>query len=108
MKNAGWGRIVNVGSSTTIEVVPYLALSNVHRMAAIGYFKSLAREVAADGITVNTVATGRIATDRLADLGGSLDEAERMAREQIPAKRLGTPASTATWSRSWPRSARRT
>ena len=36
-------------------------------MAAIGYFKTLAREVAGDGITVNTVATGKIATDRLGE-----------------------------------------
>ena len=95
MRSRGWGRIVNVGSTSTIEVVPHLALSNVHRMAAIGYFKSLAREVAGDGITVNTVATGRIATDRLADLSGSLQAAEEMAREHVPARRLGTPAEYA-------------
>ena len=92
MRSRGWGRIVNVGSSSTIEAIPHLALSNVHRMAAIGYFKTLAREVAGDGITVNTVATGKIATDRLADLTGSLEAAEEMAREQVPAGRLGSPA----------------
>jgi 3-oxoacyl-[acyl-carrier protein] reductase len=92
MRSAGWGRIVNVGSSSTIEVIPHLGLSNAHRLAAIGYLKTLAREVAGDGITVNTVATGKIATDRLADLSGSLEAAEEMAREQVPAGRLGTPA----------------
>jgi 3-oxoacyl-[acyl-carrier protein] reductase len=92
MRSGGWGRIVNVGSSSTIEAIPYLGLSNVHRMAAIGYFKTLAREVAGEGITVNTVATGKIATDRLADLSGSLEAAEAAAREQVPARRLGTPA----------------
>jgi 3-oxoacyl-[acyl-carrier protein] reductase len=91
MRERGWGRIVNVGSSSTIEAIPHLGLSNVHRLAAIGYFKTLAREVARDGITVNTVATGKIATDRLADLSGSLEAAEEMAREQVPAGRLGTP-----------------
>jgi 3-oxoacyl-[acyl-carrier protein] reductase len=91
MRSRGWGRIVNVGSSSTIESIPHLSLSNVHRLAAIGYFKTLAREVARDGITVNTVATGKIATDRLADLSGSLEAAEEMAREQVPAGRLGTP-----------------
>ena len=91
MREAGWGRIVNVGSSSTIEAIPHLALSNVHRMAAIGYFKTLAREVAGDGITVNTVATGKIATDRQADASGSLEAAEKLAREQVPAGRLGTP-----------------
>jgi 3-oxoacyl-[acyl-carrier protein] reductase len=92
MRSAGWGRIVNVGSSSTIEVIPHLGLSNAHRLAAIGYLKTLAREVAGDGITVNTVATGKIATDRLADLSGSLEAAEEAAREQVPAGRLGTPA----------------
>jgi 3-oxoacyl-[acyl-carrier protein] reductase len=92
MRSAGWGRIVNVGSSSTIEAIPHLGLSNAHRLAAIGYLKTLAREVAGDGITVNTVATGKIATDRLADLSGSLEAAEEMAREQVPAGRLGTPA----------------
>ncbi|MDQ3730076.1 MAG: SDR family oxidoreductase [Actinomycetota bacterium] len=91
MRERGWGRIVNVGSSSTIEAIPHLALSNVHRMAAIGYFKTLAREVAGDGVTVNTVATGKIATDRLAKLSGSMDAAREMASEQVPAGRLGTP-----------------
>lgn len=92
MLDVGWGRIVNVGSSSTIEAIPHLALSNTHRMAAIGYFKSLAREVAGAGVTVNTVATGKIATDRLAELSGSREAAAEMARDQVPAGRLGTPA----------------
>jgi 3-oxoacyl-[acyl-carrier protein] reductase len=91
MRERGWGRIVNVGSSSTIEVIPHLALSNTHRMAAIGYFKTLAREVAGDGVTVNTVATGKFATDRLADNTGSLDAAREMAKRDVPAGRLGTP-----------------
>ena len=92
MRTRGWGRIVNVGSSSTIEVLPNLALSNIHRQAAIGYFKTLAREVAGDGVTVNTVATGKIATDRQVEHSGSIEAAEAMAREQVPAGRLGTPA----------------
>lgn len=91
MRSRGWGRIVNVGSSSTIEVIPHLGLSNVHRLAAIGYFKTLAREVASEGITVNTVATGKIATERAAAMAGSLEAAEELAREQVPAGRLGTP-----------------
>lgn len=91
MRERGWGRIVNVGSSSTEEVIPHLALSNVHRMAAVGYFKTLAREVAADGVTVNTVATGKFATERAADNAGSLEAAAAAAREQVPAGRLGTP-----------------
>jgi 3-oxoacyl-[acyl-carrier protein] reductase len=91
MRERGWGRIVNVGSSSTVEVIPHLALSNTHRMAAIGYLKTLAREVAGDGVTINTVATGKIATDRLADNSGSLEAAREMAKKDVPAGRLGTP-----------------
>jgi 3-oxoacyl-[acyl-carrier protein] reductase len=91
MRERGWGRIVNVGSSSTREPIPGLNLSNSHRMAAVGFLKTLAREVAADGITVNTVATGRFATERLADSAGSLDAAEEAARGEIPAGRLGRP-----------------
>lgn len=91
MRERGWGRIVNVGSTSTREPIPGLNLSNAHRMAAVGFLETLAREVAADGVTVNTVATGRFATDRLADAAGSLDAAEAAAREEVPAGRLGRP-----------------
>jgi 3-oxoacyl-[acyl-carrier protein] reductase len=91
MSERGWGRIVNVGSSSTREPIPGLNLSNSHRMAAVGFLKTLSREVAADGITVNTVATGRFATERLADAGGSLEAAEEAARNEVPAGRLGRP-----------------
>ncbi len=91
MRERGWGRIVNVGSSSTREPIPGLNLSNAHRMAAVGFLKTLSREVAADGITVNTVATGRFATERLADASGSLDGAEQAAQQEVPAARLGRP-----------------
>jgi 3-oxoacyl-[acyl-carrier protein] reductase len=91
MRERGWGRIVNVGSSSVREPIPHLTLSNAHRMAAIGFFKTLAGEVAADGITVNTIATGRFATDRLASNWGSWEEMEQHAAEGVPAGRLGQP-----------------
>jgi 3-oxoacyl-[acyl-carrier protein] reductase len=91
MRERGWGRIVNVGSTSTEEPIPGLNLSNAHRMAAVGFLKTLATEVAADGITVNTVATGRFATDRLKENYGSLEAAEEAVRDQVPARRLGTP-----------------
>ncbi len=91
MRERGWGRIVNVASTSIVEPIPGLALSNANRMAARGLLETLAREVAADGVTVNTVATGRFATDRLADNHGSLEAAEARAREDVPAARLGTP-----------------
>jgi 3-oxoacyl-[acyl-carrier protein] reductase len=91
MRERGWGRVVNVGSTSTREPIPGLNLSNAHRMAAVGFLKTLSREVAGDGITVNTVATGRFATDRLADHTGSLEAAEEAARSEVPAGRLGRP-----------------
>jgi 3-oxoacyl-[acyl-carrier protein] reductase len=92
MQDRGWGRIVNVGSSSTREPIPGLNLSNSHRMAAVGFLKTLSREVAADGITVNTVATGRFATERLASNYGSMEAAEAAAQRDVPARRLGRPA----------------
>jgi 3-oxoacyl-[acyl-carrier protein] reductase len=91
MRERGWGRIVNVGSTSTREPIAGLNLSNSHRMAAVGFLKTLSREVAGDGITVNTVSTGRFATDRLKDMGGSLGHAEEAARTEVPAGRLGQP-----------------
>jgi 3-oxoacyl-[acyl-carrier protein] reductase len=91
MRKRGWGRIVNVTSSSTIEPLPGLMLSNSHRMAAVGAFKTLANELARDGILVNSVAPGRIATDRIARIYGKppeeiLDEPQ----PDVPAGRLGT------------------
>ncbi len=91
MRERRWGRIVNVSSSSIREPIPSLTLSNANRLAALGLLETLADEVAGEGITVNTVATGMIATERLADIHGSLDRAEAAARERVPAGRLGTP-----------------
>jgi 3-oxoacyl-[acyl-carrier protein] reductase len=91
MRERSWGRIVNVSSSSIREPIPGLTLSNANRMAALGLLETLADEVAADGVTVNTVATGTFATDRAADRHGSLDAAQAAAEETVPAKRLGDP-----------------
>jgi 3-oxoacyl-[acyl-carrier protein] reductase len=90
MRERGFGRIVNVSSSAAREPIAVLMLSNTHRAAALAAFKTLAKQLAGDGITLNTLLTGRIGTDRLADNSGSLDAAEAAAREQVPAGRLGT------------------
>lgn len=95
MRAAGWGRILNVSGTTVIEPSPPLVLSTVHRAGAHGLWKTLASQVATDGVTVNTIVPGRIATDRLGELFGSLDTAEAVAREQVPAARLGTVAEIA-------------
>jgi 3-oxoacyl-[acyl-carrier protein] reductase len=91
MRERAWGRIVNVSSSSIREPIPHLTLSNANRLAALGLLETLADEVASDGITVNTVATGMFATDRLADPEGSLKGAEDAAKQRVPAKRLGHP-----------------
>jgi 3-oxoacyl-[acyl-carrier protein] reductase len=92
MRERGWGRIVSVASSSIREPIPGLALSNSNRMATVGFLNTLAREVAGDGVTVNTIATGRFATDRFAEpFGGDLEEAERLGSQDVPAGRLGKP-----------------
>jgi 3-oxoacyl-[acyl-carrier protein] reductase len=91
MRERGWGRIANVASSSVREPIRGLALSNAHRMATVGLFKTLASEVAADGVTLNTVATGKFATGRLAGMYGSLEAAREQASQEVPAGRLGTP-----------------
>jgi 3-oxoacyl-[acyl-carrier protein] reductase len=90
MRRRGWGRVLNVGSSTMREPSPVLMLSNTHRAGMLAAFKTIARQVAGDGVTLNTLLTGRIATDRLFSLGGSREAVESAAREQVPAGRLGT------------------
>ncbi|HYM57750.1 MAG TPA: SDR family oxidoreductase [Solirubrobacteraceae bacterium] len=89
MRERGWGRVVAVSSSAVREPIPALQLSNAHRPGLIVAFKVLARQVAADGVTLNTLLPGRIATDRMIDTAGSREAAEEAARETIPAKRLG-------------------
>jgi 3-oxoacyl-[acyl-carrier protein] reductase len=91
MRERGWGRIVNVGSSSTAEPIPGLTLSNSHRPGLIGFLKTIAREVAAEGVTVNDVATGRFATDRLAANWGGHENMREHAAKDVPAGRLGEP-----------------
>jgi 3-oxoacyl-[acyl-carrier protein] reductase len=90
MRERGFGRILSVSSTSVREPIPVLMLSNSHRAATLAAFKTLARQLAPDGITLNTILTGRIATDRLKENYGSLENAEAAAKEQVPAGRLGT------------------
>lgn len=91
MRDRGWGRIVSISSTSIREPIPNLTLSNANRAATAGFLATLAREAAADGVTVNTIATGRFATERLASLHGSIEAAEEQARADVPAGRLGRP-----------------
>jgi 3-oxoacyl-[acyl-carrier protein] reductase len=90
MRERGFGRILNVASSAAREPMQALILSNAHRSAALAAFKTLAGELAGDGVTVNSLLAGRIATDRLAELYGSLAQAEELAAREVPAGRLGS------------------
>ena len=103
MRSRGFGRILAVVSSGVLQPIPNLAISNALRMAVVGWAKTLAGEVARDGITVNCLAPGRIATDRVAELdhgraqreGISVAEVEQQSRSAIPAGRYGEAAEFA-------------
>jgi 3-oxoacyl-[acyl-carrier protein] reductase len=90
MRDRGWGRVVAISSSSAREPIPALQLSNAHRPGLIAAFKVLAKRYAADGVTLNSVLPGRIATDRVFGNAGSREAAEAAAAEQIAAGRLGT------------------
>jgi 3-oxoacyl-[acyl-carrier protein] reductase len=89
MRERGFGRIVNISSSAAREPIPGLMLSSAHRSGMLATFRTIADAVAADGVTLNTILPGRIATSRLEHLYGSLEEAEKVARDEVPAARLG-------------------
>ena len=91
MRSRGWGRVLNVASTSVREVLPHLMLSNSHRAATLAAWKTVAREVAADGVTVNTLLPGRIGTDRLFSLSGSREAAQAAAAADVPAGRVGAP-----------------
>ena len=99
MRERRWGRLVAIGSSGVQQPLPNLVLSNVGRAGLAAYLKTLAAEVAADGVTANMVLPGRIDTDRVAALdrgaaeraGVDQAEARRRSEATIPAGRYGTP-----------------
>ena len=86
MQTRGWGRVVAITSITVRQPIEYLMLSNTARAGATGFLKTLALEVAGDGITVNSVQPGFHATDRLAGLPEE-DSAAIIA--DIPVGRMG-------------------
>ncbi len=94
LRASGRGRIVAVESISVREPIPNLALSNAIRPGVVGWLKTLAQELGPDGITVNTIAPGRIDTERLQALYGPGGPAPAEI-ELIPVRRLGTPAEIA-------------
>ncbi len=91
MRERRWGRVVGIASSSVREPIAAITLSNAERAAQLGAYKTLASQVATDGVTINTLLTGRIATDRAANLAGSMDRAEEAASREVPAGRQGRP-----------------
>lgn len=83
------GRVVNIESSTVKEPADNLALSNAVRPGVVGWAKTLSREVGPDGITINTIAPGRIDTERLAEVYPDGPSEEDL--KTIPLRRLGRP-----------------
>jgi 3-oxoacyl-[acyl-carrier protein] reductase len=94
-----FGRIISVISSGVVQPIPNLAISNAIRPALVGWCKTLASEVAAHNVTVNALAPGRIATDRIRELdeanakrtGRSVEDVHAASKAAIPAGRLGDP-----------------
>ena len=95
MRERGFGRVLAVSSSTAVEPLRGLGLSTANRPGLLALLKQLARENAGAGVTFNAVLPGRVATERLADGYGGMDDAQDAAREQVPAGRLGMPAEVA-------------
>ncbi len=91
MRERRWGRVVGIASTSVREPIPSLMLSNAERSAALAAFKTLARQVAGDGVTINTLVTGLIATERAVSMAGSMQAAQERAAQTIPAGRLGRP-----------------
>src|SRR5262249_9425687 len=99
MRDKGWGRIVTVVSSGVEQPIPNLGQSNAVRASIVGWAKSLANEVAAQGITVNCVVPGRIHTERVEEIdaanakrqGVDVATVAAQSRATIPVGRYRTP-----------------
>jgi 3-oxoacyl-[acyl-carrier protein] reductase len=93
LRAGGHGRVVAIESSSVRDPIPGLALSNTVRPGVVGWLKSLAREIGPDGVTVNTIAPGRIDTERLKEVYP--DGPTEADLEAIPLRRLGEPREIA-------------
>jgi len=99
MRARKWGRIITSASSGVIAPIPNLGISNTLRSSLVGWSKTLAREVARDGVTTNIVVPGRVATGRIAFLDEARAKRENRTVESvvaestssIPAGRYGRP-----------------
>jgi 3-oxoacyl-[acyl-carrier protein] reductase len=89
MREQGWGRVVAITSISVRQPIAGLILSNTARAGVTGFLKTLAREVAKDGITVNSVQPGLHATDRLRSLYG--DDDMSSVATSVPTRTIGRP-----------------
>jgi 3-oxoacyl-[acyl-carrier protein] reductase len=93
LRESGSGRVVNITGFTVLRVEPRLLLSSAIRSSVVGWARALAREEAANGITINSIAAGFIETDRLLYLyskGPDPEQARQRDIMRIPAARMGT------------------
>jgi 3-oxoacyl-[acyl-carrier protein] reductase len=90
MRERRWGRVLSVASSSVREPIGAIMLSNANRSALLAAFKTLARQIAVDGVTFNTLLPGRIATERTIPSPDMREAAEAAAAEVVPAGRMGT------------------
>ncbi|MFP7721607.1 SDR family oxidoreductase [Lysobacter sp. A3-1-A15] len=103
MQAAGWGRIVNVVSTSVREPIPGLGVSNTTRGAVAAWAKTLSREVAAQGVTVNNVLPGFTETGRIAQIVGDRARSSGQSEQQVadamkatvPAARFARPEEVA-------------
>jgi 3-oxoacyl-[acyl-carrier protein] reductase len=103
MRAAGWGRVVNITSITAKEPIDALVLSNATRPSVTAIAKTLSKQVAADGITINTVGPNAILTDRTYQLmrrqaeaeGVDIEEMVRRSGRRNPTGRMGLPSELA-------------
>jgi 3-oxoacyl-[acyl-carrier protein] reductase len=89
MRKAQWGRIICLTSVAAKQPLPGLILSTTARAGVLGFAKALADEVATDGITVNSICPGFIATERVAELTKAKPDMMKQMLAQIPMRRIG-------------------
>ena len=90
MRSAGWGRIVNVISTSVYEPIPNLGVSNTIRGAVASWAKTLSRELGGDGITVNNVLPGYTRTQRLDQILADRSNATGKSQDDIASAMLAT------------------
>lgn len=96
MRKSGWGRVVNITSTSSRQPIAGLTLSNSFRPGLLGLAKTVADEVGADGVTINTVMPGITLTARMKELAqGSEDNIVSRLEKQVPMKRAAKPSEQA-------------